>query len=298
MNQESFFLTTPSTTTEVPRYDIMWSPTGPAAFFMKPLSSITKSDWPRSWSRRPLTTASVAVLTTPTPTQTPTTTTPVPSTTTEEIDSDSETELPEADQRMDAEQSDAKSEPADFDTKNSKIERASHGRSRSFAKENIIKGRNIRRRSNHHLAICRREFLRPLEAREAASDLVFTGIVERVHKRVNSPFDRSRRHHPVGEENAENRQRHHHKSGQNWYRGIVRVKRVIKGDKELEGARLMIEGFGSRKICESNAKSGDSRIFMVNSTKNGRYKINSSLMRIDFDNLKKVISAAKSKTNF
>lgn len=312
----------------------MWSPTTPSVFFMKPLSSITRSDWPISWSRRPLTTTKVDTTTTtkfettkksdtltattkietetitPVPNTTAESTTITTTTTTESSDNDDDspdTELfldqPIQSRLLGPSTTTVPKDPISLTSKRTLT--GSHSRSfdddRIRDRDNVVKtdprGRNIRRRSNHHLAICRREFLRPLEAREEASDLVFTGIVERVHKRVSSdPYQRSRREHR--DHLNYHHSRHHRgndKSKNSWYRGIVRVKRVIKGNKDFEGNRLMIEGFGSRKICESDVKSGESRIFMVNSTKHGRFKITSSLMRIDYDNLKKVISAARSR---
>lgn len=302
---------------------------------MKPLSSITRSDWPTSWSRRPLTTTKVdtttttkfdttkksdtLTATTKIETMATKTITPVPNTTSESTTMTITTESPDDDddppdtelpldqpiqsRSLGPSMVTVPKDPISLTSKRTST--SSHSRSfdddRIRDRDNVVKtdprGRNIRRRSNHHLAICRREFLRPLEAREEASDLVFTGIVERVHKRVSSdPYQRSRREHR--DHQNHHHSRHHHgndKSKNSWYRGIVRVKRVIKGNKDFEGNRLMIEGFGSRKICESDVKSGESRIFMVNSTKNGRFKITSSLMRIDYDNLKKVISAARSR---
>lgn len=125
----------------------------------------------------------------------------------------------------------------------------------------------LKRRSHKHLAICRREFLRPLEKRESDVDLVFKGTVQKIYKTPN-----------------------HH-----WYRGVVRIKRVIKGDKSYQGSRVIVEGFGSKKICVSDANEKDTRIFLVNTLPNGRLKIHSSLIRANLENLRKAVTAAKSE---
>lgn len=229
---------------------------------MKPISDITRSDWPKSWSKSVRKTTVTKIETTTT-TQTPTTTAePI-------MDSDNEPDLGESLPLDQPVPMDTDNRPLDTDrqslrpnaneisgeTRTKKI-RTGQGRSRSGFEDNgqvtpAVNGssRSIRRRSNHHLAICRREFLRPLSDRSAASDLVFTGIVERIHKRPTA-YHRSRRHHHGDDKSGAGH------SSLNWYRGIVRVKRVIKGDKEYENNRLMIEGLGSRKICDSDVKSG------------------------------------------
>ena len=126
----------------------------------------------------------------------------------------------------------------------------------------------VYRRSPKHLGVCRREFLRPLEKRAFDAELVFTGNVERVYKA---------------------HAQHQH------YRGVVRVKRVVKGSKLYQGNRVVVEGFGSQKICVSDVKEDDTRIFLTNPTHHGRMKLNSSLIRVNRKNVRKAISAAKCK---
>lgn len=111
--------------------------------------------------------------------------------------------------------------------------------------------------------------MKPLEKRESEADLVFTGTIERIKRNPTL------------------------KLANGWYRANVRVKQVIKGNIKLEGSKVIVEGFGSKKICESDVKMKDSRIFLVNEGTNGRLRLNSSLIRINLDNLKKVLSAAK-----
>lgn len=122
------------------------------------------------------------------------------------------------------------------------------------------------RRSHKHLGVCRKEFLKPLEKRQNAAALVFTGQVERVYKSHQHP---------------------HH------YRGIVRVKRVIKGLKQFQGNRVVVEGFGSQKICVSDVKEKDTRIFLTNPISHGRLKLNSSLIRVNRKNMRKAMAAVK-----
>lgn len=124
----------------------------------------------------------------------------------------------------------------------------------------------LHRRSPKHLGICRKEFLRPLEKREYEADLVFTGTVQRV-------FKAHARHH---------------------YRGVVRVKRVIKGSKKFQNHRVIVEGFGSQKICVSDVKENDKMIFLTSPASYGRMKLKSSLIRVNRKNVRKAVAAAKS----
>lgn len=78
-----------------------------------------------------------------------------------------------------------------------------------------------------------------------------------------------------------------------FYRGIVRVKRVIRGDKRFQGNRLIVEGFGSDKFCVSDAKERDTRILFANPLPNGRIRLHSSLMHVNQENLRKVHIAVK-----
>jgi hypothetical protein len=40
----------------------------------------------------------------------------------------------------------------------------------------------------------------------------------------------------------------------------VQVKRVFRGDKGLEGRMVMLEGFGSKHICLSMPRLGDTKL--------------------------------------
>ena len=146
-----------------------------------------------------------------------------------------------------------------------------HSHSSEVSARSEEKRRSKKKRSHKHLQICRREFLKPLEKRQFDADLVFTGIIERIKRNPSL------------------------KLSNGWYRANVRVKQVIKGNAKLEGSKVIVEGFGSKKICESDAKVKDSRIFLVTEGNNGRLRLNSSLIRVNLDNLKKAVAAAKCK---
>jgi hypothetical protein len=122
-------------------------------------------------------------------------------------------------------------------------------------------------RSQSHYTSCRIEEAR-IEKSEELANVVFTGTVERIYR-----------------------------SKANQYKGIVRVKRVLKGDQNLVDNSVIVEGFGSPQICFSEVKEKDTRIFAVNPSLNGRLKLNSSLVRVNINNLNKVIAAVKSKSS-
>jgi len=184
--------------------------------------------------------------------------------------------------------------------------------------------RIIRRRSQKQQQnICRREFLRSIDKRIGDVDLVFKGIVEKVYTSPksdntdvveddddntvldgndsgsDSSVSRKRQVHPMAL--YRQRRQHNNKNGQQQdspsanYRSIVRVKRVYKGSREgLQGSLVIVEGFGSSsKICDSDVKAGDVRIFLVNRALFGRMKLNSSLLKVTPENTRKVISATK-----
>ncbi|RWS23326.1 agrin-like protein [Leptotrombidium deliense] len=120
------------------------------------------------------------------------------------------------------------------------------------------------RRSQHH-HICRKESQISFKEREILAKLIFTGTVSRIYK-----------------------------SHSRVYRGIVRIKRVLKGDRRLSDSHVIIDGFGNSKLCKSEVKERDTRIFLVNRV-NGRLTLNSSLIRVNVNNLRKVVAAVKSK---
>jgi hypothetical protein len=53
------------------------------------------------------------------------------------------------------------------------------------------------------------------------------------------------------------------------FAGKVKVKRVFRGDKGLEGRMVMVEGFGSKHVCLSTPRLGDTKLFFL---KSGRFR--------------------------
>ena len=77
------------------------------------------------------------------------------------------------------------------------------------------------------------------------------------------------------------------------FSGKVRVKRVFRGDRGLEGRMVMVEGFGSSHICLTTPRLGDTKLFFLRSVKtrhnNKRtklFKLHSSVLKINLPNLK------------
>ena len=77
------------------------------------------------------------------------------------------------------------------------------------------------------------------------------------------------------------------------FSGKVRVKRVFRGDRGLEGRMVMVEGFGSNHICLATPRLGDTKLFFLKSVKSRHshrrvkiFKLNSSVLKINLQNLK------------
>ncbi|XP_054715535.1 agrin-like [Uloborus diversus] len=96
------------------------------------------------------------------------------------------------------------------------------------------------------------------------SDLVFTGTVERIYR-----------------------------SRAELYRGIVKVKRVFKGDASFADNTVIVEGFGNENLCNSDVRERDTRIFLVSISKNGHLRLNSSVVRVTVSNLERTVSAVR-----
>ena len=181
--------------------------------------------------------------------------------------------------------------------------------------------KKVKRRSQKQQNICRREFLRPLDKRIGDVDLVFKGIVEKVYSAnpmhpltdtdadENSLIEDDRDRKLVLKKGMQQihpmllyrRQKQREEGMQSdslspipsSYRAIVRVKRVYKGSRDLQGSLVIVEGFGSDKICESNVGASDIRIFLVNRALFGRMKLMSSVLKVNQDNSRKIISLTK-----
>ncbi|XP_067139289.1 agrin-like isoform X1 [Centruroides vittatus] len=106
-----------------------------------------------------------------------------------------------------------------------------------------------------------------LEKREEIANVVFTGTVKTLYRRPRADF----------------------------YRGAVRVKRVLKGDSNLAENVVMIDGFGNPRLCYSDVRENDTRIFLVNRGRNGHLQLNSSLVRVSVHNLDRAMAAVRNK---
>ena len=83
----------------------------------------------------------------------------------------------------------------------------------------------------------------------------------------------------------------------------VEVKRVMKGvDVLLRGRpwkfnglaprpRVLVAGIGDGRICNSEARKYDTRIFLVSRSSDGRLTLNSSLVRISLNNIERTEAA-------
>jgi hypothetical protein len=78
------------------------------------------------------------------------------------------------------------------------------------------------------------------------------------------------------------------------FAGKVKVGRVFRGDKEMEGRMVMVEGFGSKHVCKSTPRLGDTKLFFLkhinmkrsNHSHAKKFKIYSSIQKVNLRNLK------------
>ena len=78
------------------------------------------------------------------------------------------------------------------------------------------------------------------------------------------------------------------------FAGKVKVRRVFRGDKGMEGRMVMVEGFGSKHVCKSTPRLGDTKLFFLKHIKMKRstyshatkFKIYSSIRKINLRNLR------------
>ena len=119
---------------------------------------------------------------------------------------------------------------------------------------------------------------KPLEVRERQADAIFSGTVRNVDPPVTGS-DSLRR------------------------AAVVAVKRVIKGDRVVDGAArahlsgsgghrggpgrplVVVRGIGDPRICLSTARKYDTRIFLVRDDGHGGLVLNSSLVRLTLHNI-------------
>ncbi|GFQ80978.1 ntA domain-containing protein [Trichonephila clavata] len=81
------------------------------------------------------------------------------------------------------------------------------------------------------------------------------------------------------------------------YRGVVKVKRVVKGDTSFSDNTVIVEGFGDPNICHSDVRERDTRIFLVSLLDNGHLRLNSSVVRVTVSNLDKAVEAVRGNIN-
>ena len=78
------------------------------------------------------------------------------------------------------------------------------------------------------------------------------------------------------------------------FAGKVKVRRVFRGDKGLEGRMVMVEGFGSKHICISTPRLGDTKLFFLKNmrakhkthSRVKKFKLYSSILKVNLRNLK------------
>jgi len=114
---------------------------------------------------------------------------------------------------------------------------------------------------------------KPLEVRERQADAIFSGTV----RDVDPPSGRRRQ-------------------------AVVAVKRIIKGDRVVEGAArahlgapgrarglgrplVVVGGIDDPRICASTTRKYDTRIFLVRDDGHGNLVLNSSLVRLTLHNI-------------
>ena len=79
--------------------------------------------------------------------------------------------------------------------------------------------------------------------------------------------------------------------------GKIKIKRVFKGDRGLEGRLVVVEGFGTKNICLSNPRLGDTKLFFLQMGKmrqdiSGqalKFRLNDNILKINSRNLKTLI---------
>lgn len=112
-----------------------------------------------------------------------------------------------------------------------------------------------------------------LEDREERANLIFTGRIEWL------PGGRNRvTRHIVGGEGVA---------------GGVRVKRVLKGRRDVAGRLVEVLGLGGDEVCNSHARVRDTKIFLTYLDETNRVHLNSSLIRLTLRNLRKITKAVQ-----
>lgn len=106
--------------------------------------------------------------------------------------------------------------------------------------------------------------------REEMADIIFTGTVGRIYRTG-----------PVRTQN---------------YSAMVQVKKVMKcKDNSITHQSVVVIGLGNKKMCHSDLKERDTRIFLVTFLKENYFRLNSSLLRINRDNMDMANAAIQGK---
>ena len=75
------------------------------------------------------------------------------------------------------------------------------------------------------------------------------------------------------------------------FAGKVRVRRVFRGNKGLEVRLVMVEGFGSKHICKSSPRLGDTKLLFLKKIQHrqnihSKFKLSDNIIRLSLRNLK------------
>ena len=75
------------------------------------------------------------------------------------------------------------------------------------------------------------------------------------------------------------------------FAGKVKVRRVFRGDKGLEARLVMVEGFGSKHICKSSPRLGDTKLLFLKKIQHrqnihSKFKLSDNIIRLSLRNLK------------
>ena len=75
------------------------------------------------------------------------------------------------------------------------------------------------------------------------------------------------------------------------FAGKVKVKRVFRGDKGVEGRIVMVEGFRSKNVCKSSPRLGDTKLLFLKKIQHrqnihSKFKLSDNIIRLSLRNLK------------
>lgn len=112
-----------------------------------------------------------------------------------------------------------------------------------------------------------------LKDREKLAVVIISGTVERIYR--------------TGPDKTED------------YSGMVDIKKVIKCKEDTIASKsVIVMGFGNKGMCNSDVKERDTRIFLLSVVNTNYFRLNSSLIRINRDNLDMVSAAVQGKRHY